>query len=204
MGETENNEHEVVEIRRYSNRRFYDTSRSKHITQEEIREIVRGGRGVRITDASSGQDITSRTLTQIILDYDDQKIAVLPSAMLHRLIRSSETMMLDFINQYFENATQLFSESREKTEEQWARIASMAPGTEDAARWWQNAFGGAGFPGASELQKPAPAPEKRSAEADLQQVVEELRNQLQGVQDELKTLRKESGSSTKAKKDKSA
>lgn len=183
---------EVVEIRRYTNRRFYDTSQSKHVTLEEIRNIVRDGRNVRITDASTGEDITPRILTQIILDYDDEKITAFPTAMLHRLIRSSETLLLEFMGQYFDNATRLFQESQKSAGEQWQRVANMSPAPQDAAKWWQDTLTGAASPWAQSAAGKPTAGTPRAPGQDLERVVDELRGQLESVQEELKRMREDS------------
>ena len=86
-----------MDIRKYANRRFYDATRSKHITQEEIHQFIRNGHEVRVTDAKTGEDITVRVLAQIILDMDEPKLAVFPVELLHRLIQSNETLMHDFV-----------------------------------------------------------------------------------------------------------
>ncbi|MCP5539899.1 MAG: hypothetical protein H7A53_13015 [Akkermansiaceae bacterium] len=167
-----------VEIRRYSNRRFYDTSRSRHVTLEEIRDMIRDGTDVSIVDAPTGEDITSRVLTQIILEFDERKIAVLPAVMLHRLIRSSESLLLDFISQYFTQATRLFQDSQQAARDQWMRLMPF-PG--DPAPWWPTAG-----------REPPPAPPARESAPDtddLKQVIAQLREQLQDVQAEMKDLR---------------
>jgi polyhydroxyalkanoate synthesis repressor PhaR len=107
-----------LDIRKYANRRFYDATRSRHITQEEIHQFIRSGHEVRVTDARTGEDITVRVLAQIILDMDEPKLAVFPVELLHRLIQSNETLMRDFVEKYFNQALMLFLESRKKFEEQ--------------------------------------------------------------------------------------
>jgi polyhydroxyalkanoate synthesis repressor PhaR len=201
MSDSKKETPEVLEIRRYSNRRYYDTSRSQHVTLEAIRELVRGGQDVRITDASTGADITSRTLTQIILEYDDRKIAALPAAMLHRLIRSSESLLVEFMEQYFENATSLFEDSQRGVEEKWRRMtggsAAVAPAMMGGG---QSAWGGACPPSPPEAEpepEPEPVPEGKGeepsslGEEELRGVVDKLREQLESVQSDLQKLRKD-------------
>ena len=194
MSQGKDDKPEVVEIRRYSNRRFYDTSRSRHVTLEGIRDIVRSGRDVRITEASTGEDITSRILTQIILDYDDRKITAFPAVMLHRLLRSSEGLLLDFIGKSFENATRVFQDSQRSAEEQWQRVAGISQVPQEAARWWQEAMGGAVPPRAKFAAGGASPPGENGSSGDWERVVEELRGQLQSVREELKKMRGSSGS----------
>ena len=77
-------------IKRYSNRKLYDTQESRYVTLEEIEEMIRAGREITVVDAASGEDLTSVTLTQIILENERSHRANLPSAFLHQLIKHGE------------------------------------------------------------------------------------------------------------------
>jgi polyhydroxyalkanoate synthesis repressor PhaR len=77
-------------IKRYSNRKLYDTQESRYVTLEEIEEMIRNGREVSVVDAASGEDLTSVTLTQIILENERSHRANLPAAFLHQLIKHGE------------------------------------------------------------------------------------------------------------------
>src|SRR2546427_6404797 len=79
-------------IKRYSNRKLYDTQESRYVTLEEIEEMIRAGREVTVVDAASGEDLTSVTLTQIILENERNHRANLPSAFLHQLIKHGEAL----------------------------------------------------------------------------------------------------------------
>ena len=57
-------------IKRYSNRKLYDTQESRYVTLEEIEEMIRAGREISVVDAASGEDLTSVTLTRIILENE--------------------------------------------------------------------------------------------------------------------------------------
>jgi polyhydroxyalkanoate synthesis repressor PhaR len=83
-------------IKRYSNRKLYDTQESRYVTLEEIEEMIRGGREISVVDAASGEDLTSVTLTQIILENERTRRASLPSAFLHQLIKHGESWQ-DFV-----------------------------------------------------------------------------------------------------------
>jgi polyhydroxyalkanoate synthesis repressor PhaR len=77
-------------IKRYSNRKLYDTQESRYVTLEEIEEMIRGGKEISVVDASTGEDLTSVTLAQIILENERNHRAVLPSAFLHQLVKHGE------------------------------------------------------------------------------------------------------------------
>src|SRR5947209_17759083 len=77
-------------IKRYSNRKLYDTQESRYVTLEEIEEIIRAGKEIAVVDAASGDDLTSVTLAQIILENERNHRAALPTAFLHQLIKHDE------------------------------------------------------------------------------------------------------------------
>ncbi len=78
----------MVTIKKYSNRRLYDTSRSGYINLEELAELVRGGATVRIVDAKTDEDLTQEVLLEVVLKV--QKGGELfPTSLLHRIVRST-------------------------------------------------------------------------------------------------------------------
>jgi polyhydroxyalkanoate synthesis repressor PhaR len=77
-------------IKRYSNRKLYDTEESRYVTLDEIEEMIRDGKEIAVVDAASGEDLTSVTLAQIILENERSHRAALPSAFLHQLIKYGE------------------------------------------------------------------------------------------------------------------
>ena len=83
-------------IKRYSNRKLYDTQESRYVTLEEIEEMIRAGREIAVVDAASGEDLTSVTLAQIILENERNHRATLPTAFLHQLIKHGEAWQ-DFV-----------------------------------------------------------------------------------------------------------
>lgn len=77
-------------IKRYSNRKLYDVQESRYVTLEELEEVIRAGKELRVVDASTGEDLTSVTLAQIILENERTRRAALPAAFLHQLIKHGE------------------------------------------------------------------------------------------------------------------
>jgi polyhydroxyalkanoate synthesis repressor PhaR len=176
-----------LDIRKYANRRFYDTTRSKHITQEEIHRFIRNGHEVRVTDAKTGADITGRVLAQIILDMDELKLAVFPVELLHRLIQSNETLMRDFVEKYFNQALMLFLESRQKFEEQLRSATGLGMVPAQAMDWAR--LIGTPFlsPIATNVAHPprtvaAAAPHGDERTQELERAVRELQERVQSLQ----------------------
>src|SRR6185503_15635692 len=83
-------------IKRYSNRKLYDTQESRYVTLEEIEEMIRDGREISVVDAASGEDLTSVTLSQIILEHERTHRGTLPTSFLHQLIKHGEAWQ-DFV-----------------------------------------------------------------------------------------------------------
>src|SRR4029077_20077737 len=77
-------------IKRYSNRKLYDTQESRYVTLEELEELIRAGREISVVDVSTGEDLTSVTLAQIILENERNHRATLPTGFLHQLIKHGE------------------------------------------------------------------------------------------------------------------
>ena len=91
MAENDRAGNGVFRIKKYGNRRLYDTQQSRYITLEELAEIIQGGAAVRVADASSGKDITRQVLTQVILERQDA-LDMLPVELLHVIIRTQGTI----------------------------------------------------------------------------------------------------------------
>ena len=81
-----------LEVKKYANRRYYDAANSRHLTLDDIRSLVQRGTDIRITDASSSSDITSRVLAQIILESDPEKLDLLPQSLLAALLRGENPL----------------------------------------------------------------------------------------------------------------
>jgi polyhydroxyalkanoate synthesis repressor PhaR len=94
----EGSENQVI-VKKYSNRRLYDTSASRYITLEELTEKIRGGEDVKVIDAKSGVDITQATLAQIIVESRGAA-RLLPVPLLTQLIRMGDDALAEFFSQY--------------------------------------------------------------------------------------------------------
>ncbi len=80
---------DVIRIRKYPNRRLYDTSRSTHLTHDEVLAIVRRGQRVQISDSRTETDITNEVLLQILIAREPAIVASLPTATLFSIARST-------------------------------------------------------------------------------------------------------------------
>ncbi|MFO0895363.1 MAG: polyhydroxyalkanoate synthesis regulator DNA-binding domain-containing protein [Phycisphaerales bacterium] len=84
---------QFIQIRKYPNRRLYDLTRSRHLTHEELYDLVAAGRTVNISDARSGADITNLVLLQALMERTPEKFAAFPPELSHLLIRAGEQML---------------------------------------------------------------------------------------------------------------
>lgn len=104
----------MVTIKKYGNRRLYDTEASKYITMEELAERIRGGVDVRIVDASTGEDLTQATLTQIIIEgRGAAKLLAVP--LLTQLIRMGDDALAEFFGKYMTWALEIYQTTRRAT-----------------------------------------------------------------------------------------
>jgi polyhydroxyalkanoate synthesis repressor PhaR len=96
-----------VVIRKYANRRLYDTSASRYVNLEDIAALIRNGTEVQVMDAKTGQDLTRVTLTQIILEDARDEPTGLPLDLLRQLIMTSDYVRREFVKSAFDAYSKL-------------------------------------------------------------------------------------------------
>ncbi len=94
----------TVVIKKYGNRRLYDTSGSRYVNLDEIAALIRKGVLVQVVDAKSGEDLTRVTLTQIITEDAKDKPTGLPLELLRQLIVASDQTRQEFVMWYLKSA----------------------------------------------------------------------------------------------------
>jgi polyhydroxyalkanoate synthesis repressor PhaR len=94
----------TVVIKKYGNRRLYDTAGSRYVNLDDIAALIREGKNVQVVDAKTGQDITRVTLTQIITEDAKDKPTGLPLELLRQLIVASDEVRQEFIMWYLKSA----------------------------------------------------------------------------------------------------
>jgi polyhydroxyalkanoate synthesis repressor PhaR len=93
-----------IVIKKYGNRRLYNTAASRYVNLDDIAALVRQGKEVKVLDAKTGQDLTRLTLTQIITEDAKDKPGGLPLELLRQLIVASDQVRQDFIMWYLKSA----------------------------------------------------------------------------------------------------
>jgi polyhydroxyalkanoate synthesis repressor PhaR len=99
-------------VKRYANRKLYDTQRSRYVTLEQIADMIRGGEDVKIVDNNSKEDLTAITLTQIIFE-EEKKQSFLPLSALRNIIQSGANNMTQLATQAGERMRGMFKRERE-------------------------------------------------------------------------------------------
>lgn len=135
MADSTKSQPKQLQIRKYQNRRYYDVTRSRHLTLEDIRSLVREGHDISVTDSKTSSDITAKVLAQIILELDAGKIDMFPVALLSRLIRVNDQMAKDFLERYFDQALSMFLKYRQQFEEQLHGGDGLRPFYSSLANW---------------------------------------------------------------------
>lgn len=101
-------------IKRYSNRKLYDTDRSKYVTLDEIAKMIKAGEEITIIDNESKEDLTSVTLTQIIYE-EEKRESRMPLGMLRNLIQTGGTSLQEFFDKQVKAPALDFRENVEKS-----------------------------------------------------------------------------------------
>ncbi len=104
----------LVTIKKYANRRLYNTATSSYVTLEYLAQMVRDGIDFEVFDAKSGDDITRSVLTQIILEAESSGTNLLPVNFLRTIIRSYGDSVQGFLPSYLDLAMKSFTDSREQ------------------------------------------------------------------------------------------
>ena len=117
-------------IRKYANRRLYDSKESRHLTLDEVRQLVVDGERLRVEDAKTGEDLTRSVLLQIIVEREEAGEPLLSAALLEQLIRFYGGEMQGFLANYLERSVEAFSNRHEALREQFVRFVSENPVTE--------------------------------------------------------------------------
>ena len=166
-----------VTIKKYANRRLYDTESSAYITLDRLAQMVREGREFEVVDAKTGEDITRQVLTQIIVDEEARGATMLPINFLKQLIGLYGNSMQTFVPQYLEAAMDAFQRNQSSV-----RDAFGANMFADLAKRNMAMFEEAGRAFTGGAQKPA--------EKDRASEVEKLRAELAALQEKVERLAK--------------
>ena len=180
---------EPIIIKKYANRRLYNTQSSSYITLEDLARMTREGIDFQVLDAKTGADITHQILTQIIMEEESHGEQMLPISFLRQLISMYGNSMQSLVPHYLEATMDNFRANQRKLQETWQ--ASMGP--DALARLAETnmamfkAAASAFMPGAGAGAPPSPpTPTPHAVEDDI----EALREQMAEMQRKLDKLGK--------------
>jgi len=159
-----------VTIKKYANRRLYDTESSAYITLDRLAQMVREGREFEVIDAKSGEDITRQVLTQIIVDEEARGSTMLPISFLKQLIGLYGNSMQTFVPQYLEAAMDAFQRNQTAARDAFggAVFTDLAKKNMEMFEGASRAFGGGG------KEKPNASGPKAKPDSDVDQLRAEL------------------------------
>jgi polyhydroxyalkanoate synthesis repressor PhaR len=191
-------------IKKYSNRRLYDTAASRYVNLDQVAALVRRGHALKVVDAKSGEDLTRQVLTQIIVEDARQPDGGAPVEFLRDMIRATDRAQRDFFEWYLATA----AEAYKRLQKTWGDRLNLPAGAAQLEAWsrlWDpvkafQAFAARGAarrndatssseePTAEQPDDDAPAPEVAATPserelADLRKRLEALERRLAGGRD---------------------
>lgn len=116
-------------IKKYPNRRLYDTEISSYITIEDVRQLIVDGEDFEVRDAKSGDDLTRQVLLQIIAEQEQDGDPVLSTQLLSQIIRFYGDSLQGYMGDYLEKSMQLFMEQQAQFRQQMGGMLGQTPWT---------------------------------------------------------------------------
>ncbi len=192
MTEKQENAGEPIIIKKYANRRLYNTAKSSYVTLDHLAQMVREGQDFVVNDAKSGEDITRAVLAQIIFEEEAKGPTMLPANFLRQLIRLYGDTLQGFVPGYLDASMETFARNQEAMRDQVHKAFDSNPALanfEALARtnmeWFENAMR-MFAPFATGM---APVPGGKNPRKDVE--LEELKEQLAVMQSQLAKLVKD-------------
>ena len=117
---------EKLLLKKYANRRVYDTEKSQYVSLNQVAEIIKQGRQVEVIDAKSKEDVTAYILTQIILDQARKNSFLLPSSLLHLIIQYGENVLAEFFEKYLQQTIKNYLAYKHTAGEQFSKWLDLS------------------------------------------------------------------------------
>jgi polyhydroxyalkanoate synthesis repressor PhaR len=155
-----------VLIRKYSDRRLYDTTSSRYVKLEDIARMVREGIEVRVVDARSGKDLTHVILTQIIVEDAREREIALPLQLLTQLVRASDKATHDFLTWYLNSTLDLYKKAQDTVQ---TRLSDAKSAVTSPLEFIRGLLSGQPLPSAPSNEREVEELRRRVAELQSQQ-----------------------------------
>lgn len=114
-------------IKKYPNRRLYDTEISSYITLEDVRQLICDGESFEVIDAKSGEDLTRTVLLQIIAEHEERGTPIFSTELLTQIIRFYGDALQGFMGNYLERSMQLFLDQQNQFRSQLTNLMGQTP-----------------------------------------------------------------------------
>jgi polyhydroxyalkanoate synthesis repressor PhaR len=114
-------------IKKYPNRRLYDTQISSYITLEDVRQLICDGEKFEVVDAKSGEDLTRTVLLQIIAEHEERGQPIFSTELLTQIIRFYGDALQGFMGNYLERSMQLFLDQQSQFRSQLTNLMGQTP-----------------------------------------------------------------------------
>jgi polyhydroxyalkanoate synthesis repressor PhaR len=108
----------TILIKKYPNRRLYDTRISAYITINDVAELIKSGHRVEVREVNTDEDVTALVLTQIIMDKAKKNQGLLPVSLLHLVIQFGENLLHEFFEKYLEKTMENYLVYRKTMDDQ--------------------------------------------------------------------------------------
>lgn len=203
MAKTGKNEDDQIVIKKYANRRLYDTARSTYVTLDDLSAMVHEGTDFVVQDAKTGEDLTHSVLTQIIFEQEAQGEHLLPVDFLRQLICFYGDNMQSVVPGFLDMSMNSLAQSRERFTAQLGETVGKAPlgifeeQVSQNMALFENAlnaftpfgsFGTSGQGSSTAEPAPAPAPSRPADSAKPKAELDALRAQMAAMQAQLDKL----------------
>src|ERR1700751_3683442 len=132
----------AILIKKYGNRRLYDTAGSRCVNLDDLAAHIRAGREVQVVDAKTGQDLTRVVLTQIITEDAKDKPTGLPLELLRQLIIASDEVRQEFLMWYLKSAFDTYQKLQDTVQNRLSEVQSAVLSPVDMMK---RLLGGAGI-----------------------------------------------------------
>jgi polyhydroxyalkanoate synthesis repressor PhaR len=127
-------------IKRYGNRRLYNTETRSYINYQELAKIVRDGADVQVIDSTTKEDVTKAVLIQVILEEEKNSKTVLPTEFLFQLLRTREDSVQDFFKNHLSASFNAYLKTKEEFDNRFRTMLEMAT---SAPQLWEKLIPGA-------------------------------------------------------------
>lgn len=117
MGRPKKRKDDVIIVKKYANRRLYDTGRSSYVTLDDLCEMIREGQEFIVQDAKTAEDLTQSVLTQIIVEQEAKGEAMLPPSFLRQLIQFYGENVQSYLPTYLDHSMQNFVQHQQELKE---------------------------------------------------------------------------------------